>query len=151
MCLLPQESRIAFLSTPSIYFSLPLEWRKNSFLFDFDKKWNNDCGFVFYDFNSPSNIPVELHHSFDVIVVDPPFITHEVWSKYVESSKLLLKNADSKIILTTIAENAEFLFEELGVKPTNFLPSIPNLVYQYNLYTNYESVVFKNKNPEIPE
>jgi hypothetical protein len=32
-----------------------------------------------------------------------------------------------------------------------FLPSIPNLVYQYNLYTNYPSAQFAVKNPEIPE
>jgi hypothetical protein len=35
--------------------------------------------------------------------------------------------------------------------PQAFLPSIPNLVYQYNLYTNYPSAVFAKKNPEIPE
>jgi hypothetical protein len=32
-----------------------------------------------------------------------------------------------------------------------FMPSIPNLVYQYNLFTNYPSEIFSNKNPEIPE
>ena len=32
-----------------------------------------------------------------------------------------------------------------------FLPSIPHLVYQYNLYTNYNSDVYSKKNPEIPE
>ena len=37
------------------------------------------------------------------------------------------------------------------VYATNFLPSIPNLVYQYNLYVNYQSNVFSKKNPEIPE
>jgi len=37
------------------------------------------------------------------------------------------------------------------VMMTAFMPSIPNLVYQYNLYTNYASEVFANKNPEIPE
>jgi hypothetical protein len=32
-----------------------------------------------------------------------------------------------------------------------FQPSIPNLVYQYNLFTNYPSTVFCKRNPEIPE
>jgi hypothetical protein len=32
-----------------------------------------------------------------------------------------------------------------------FKPSIPNLVYQYRLYTNYESSTLSQLNPEIPE
>lgn len=28
---------------------------------------------------------------FDVIVIDPPFITREVWEKYSEAAKLLMK------------------------------------------------------------
>ena len=45
---------------------------------------------------------------------------------------------------------AAMLDEILGVKSTNFQPSIPNLVYQYNLYTNYPSETYDKKNPEIP-
>lgn len=41
--------------------------------------------------------------------------------------------------------------ELLQVKPTAFKPSIPNLVYQYNLYTNYDCERFQTPNPEIPE
>ena len=32
----------------------------------------------FYDFNEPSGVPAELEHSFDLIIIDPPFITREV-------------------------------------------------------------------------
>ena len=35
---------VAFLSTPSIYFSLDEEFRSRCFVFDFDKKWENDRG-----------------------------------------------------------------------------------------------------------
>jgi hypothetical protein len=31
-----------------------------------------------------------------------------------------------------------------------FQPSIPNLVYQYNLFTNYDATTFAKANPEIP-
>jgi hypothetical protein len=44
----------------------------------YDKKWESDPGYVFYDFNEPESIPQELLHSFDMVVIDPPFITHEV-------------------------------------------------------------------------
>src|SRR3989338_7551247 len=78
-------SKVAFLSTPSLYFAFPEEERKNFKLFEFDKKWESDPGFVFFDFNHPDKIPVGLWNSFDYIVVDPPFITKEVWVKYIEA------------------------------------------------------------------
>lgn len=31
-----------------------------------------------YDFNKPDEIPAELHHTFTMVVIDPPFITQEV-------------------------------------------------------------------------
>ena len=41
--------------------------------------------------------------------------------------------------------------ELLGVRPQRFLPSIPHLVYQYALYTNYDSERLAQRNPEIPD
>eukprot|EP01032_Pedospumella_encystans_P022133 gene22133-25085_t len=151
--------RIAFLSTPSIYFALPDAAREKSFCFDYDKKWASDRGFVFYDFNDLETLPAHLHGTFDLVVVDPPFIVREVWEKYAAAVKLLIKTGPAcadgspagKVILTTVIENAELLKDLLGATPTAFQPSIPNLVYQYNLFTNYPSVVFSKKNPEIPE
>jgi len=35
-------------------------------------------------------IPKELYHTFDFIVIDPPFITAEVWADYAKAAKLLL-------------------------------------------------------------
>jgi hypothetical protein len=148
--------RVGFLSTPSIYFSLEDELRKDCFVFDFDKQWESDRGFVFYDFNKPDELPAELLRSFDMLVIDPPFITHEVWRKYGDTAKLLLKagptedNA-SKVICTTVIENADLLKELFGVTPTAFLPCFPTLVYQYNLFTNYPSDIFAKLNPEIPQ
>lgn len=56
-----------------------------------DTQWEKDPGFVKYDFNVPEDIPEELHHKFDMIVVDPPFITREVWEKYATAMRLLAK------------------------------------------------------------
>ena len=84
-------------------------------------------------------------------------------------------NIDLKLVIIIIInsfsvfENAPMLDELLDVKPTGiiisininnflliniilaFLPSIPHLVYQYNLYTNYKSQIFCIPNKEIPE
>ncbi len=64
--------------------------RKNSALFDLDKQWSSEPNFVVYDFNNPEDIPANIHHTFDCIVIDPPFITHEVWRQYAAAAKLLL-------------------------------------------------------------
>lgn len=53
-----------------------------------DTKWATDPGFVMYDFTKPEDIPQELRGTFDMVVVDPPFITKEVGasSNYPEHS-----------------------------------------------------------------
>ena len=58
---------------------------------------------------------------------------------------------NGKLLLSTIDENEEMLKEVLQVKKRAFRPSIPNLVYQYSFYSNYESEGLNSKNPEIPE
>ena len=140
----------AFVSTPSIYFSVNPSLRARCKVFDLDTRWARDPGFIRYDFNEPSNVPAELHGTFDVVVVDPPFVTRDAWEKYAQTVRLLLKPG-GRVILTTIAENAEMMNELLGVRPNVFKPSIPHLVYQYNLYTNYDSQRFCVPNSEIPE
>ncbi|KAA0175138.1 hypothetical protein FNF27_03436 [Cafeteria roenbergensis] len=83
--------RIAFLSTPSVYFSLTPEERKLSYVFDLDdEQFGSDPRFVKYDFNQPLGFPSELTGAFDAVVIDPPFITREVWEKYTETARALL-------------------------------------------------------------
>lgn len=45
-------------------------------------KLNKEKGFIFYDFNKPLELNEELKNKFDILLIDPPFITEEVWSKY---------------------------------------------------------------------
>ena len=105
-------------------------------MFDYDKKWESDRGFKFYDYNHPTTFEGDLESTFDMVVVDPPFITREVWELYTKTAFYLLKenptfNAPSGLFLgTTVVENKEMIEELLGGKPTAFQPSIPNLVYQ---------------------
>jgi EEF1A lysine methyltransferase 1 len=93
---MPTSTRIAFLSTPSLYFSIDTDHRNNSFLFDYDDKWISDRGFVHYDFKEPVAFPPELSQSFDLIVIDPPFITEEVWLKYSTTAKALMRSSGCK-------------------------------------------------------
>eukprot|EP00245_Coleochaete_scutata_P005797 TRINITY_DN19669_c0_g1_i1.p1 TRINITY_DN19669_c0_g1~~TRINITY_DN19669_c0_g1_i1.p1 ORF type:complete len:183 (+),score=47.58 TRINITY_DN19669_c0_g1_i1:47-595(+) len=144
-------TQVAFLSTPSLYFSLKSkQLKEQSYIFDLDTQFSRKANFVRYDYNHPvDNIDSSLHHSFDCIVIDPPFITEEAWRKYSETAKLLLRDG-GKVILSTIRENAPLLKEILQVEPQVFQPSIPNLVYQYAIFTNYTSHHLAQPNPEIP-
>lgn len=189
-------SRVAFLSTPSLYFAFPLEARKQCSLFDIDKVWENDFGYQYYDFNNPEKFDDSLRNAFDVVVIDPPFITKDVWKQYSKTAKALLKyspfrdanvniakntynqqNIDQKdddddpflsdenrkevrkeqhrrgyVFATTVAENETLMGELFDAKPTVFKPNIPNLVYQYEVYTNcFEEHcrILNKQNPEI--
>lgn len=140
--------RVGFISTPSLFFTLAPDERGDSVVLDFDRKWEGERGYHFYDFNEPEAVPDHLRGTLALVVVDPPFIVREAWEKYAITIKALLA-PEGKILLSTIAENAPMMAELLAVKPQRFRPSIPNLVYQYALYTNYESSGLAELNPEI--
>jgi hypothetical protein len=56
----------------------------------------------------------------------------------------------ARFILTTTLENRALVAELLGVTQVPFRPCIPNLVYQYELYTNFSSRRLSQPNPEVP-
>ena len=85
-----------------------------------------------------------------MVVIDPPFITREVWEKYAAAARLLLK-PDGIVLGSTIDENEAFMGELLNCQRKAFRPSIPNLVYQYSLYASYDSEGLSQPNPEIPD
>lgn len=148
--------RVAFLSTPSIFFSLDeaSSARRNAHVFDYDRQWEKTCEqYRFYDFNDAiGTLDASLHHTFDCCVVDPPFITRDVWSLYADAIALLLKpDGARRVIMTTVGENEAMLREVLGadvgstLRKTRFMPAMncvktgsANLPYQYSLYVNYE-------------
>lgn len=148
----------AFLSTPSLYFALqkvvdpnsPIA--KNSKLFEYDRRWSTDPNFVFYDFNQPDQVPAGLWEAFDFVVVDPPFITREVWAKYAETIRLILKPKGGKVLLTSVIENHPMLEDvtKLQLMVPLFRPSIPHLVYQYHCFVNYPTARLDTPNPELP-
>ena len=103
---------------------------------------------IFYDFNNPTDINVNLHHKFDVIVIDPPFITQSAWEKYALTVALLVKE-NPHIICTTVEQNALLMKRLFNCKVTKFQPSIPKLIYQYNTYANFESTALSTINSEL--
>ena len=57
----------------------------------------------------------------------------------------------AKLLVSTIDENEAMMGELLNLTRCKFRPSIPNLVYQYSFYSNYEDPALLETNPEIPE
>lgn len=147
-----RATSVAFLSTPSLYFNLKSDKvRANSKVFEFDRQWESDPGFVFYDYNAPDKVPVTTWEAFDMVVVDPPFITKEVWAKYAETVKLIAKKG-AHLLFTSVIENHQVLEELLdtSLMVPAFRPSIPKLVYQYHCFTNFAPNALERPNPELP-
>lgn len=66
--------------------------------------------------------------------------------------KILARDMNTvKILCSNIFENHK-LFQELfgpSIQPQTFLPSIPNLVYQYCIFANFETKFLNCRNTEI--
>lgn len=66
-------------------------------IFEFDKRFSVfGTDFIFYDYNSPQNIPKDLIETFDLVICDPPFLSTECLTKVAITVKLLTKK---KIVL----------------------------------------------------
>ncbi|EQC30551.1 hypothetical protein SDRG_11611 [Saprolegnia diclina VS20] len=144
-----RPAAVAFLSTPSLYYAVEeLRPASELALFDYDDALPR---VLQYDYNAPTTFTKDgLQGHFDMVVIDPPFITEHVWTKYAETATHLLAPG-GKILLTTIAENEAMIQRLLGCRLRRFRPSIPHLVYQYGLYSNYESPALDAPNPEVPD
>ena len=74
---------MSVLSLSSMYYHISIQY---------DIKFgNNNPNFFQYDFNHPELIPEKYYNMFDFVLADPPFITHEVWQKYAEAIKKIIK------------------------------------------------------------
>lgn len=122
--------------------------REHCALFDFDTTLS--CkGYYFYDYRDPTKINNECLQSFDMVVIDPPFISHSVWEEYAKTAKCLLKADKGTLVLaTTVGENEVLLKTLFGksCNPALFRPCIPNLVYQYSIFSNWQSSILSVKN-----
>ena len=153
--------RGAFVSTPSLFFALSPAARlaARHAVLDLDAAQFAAKGgeaFVRFDFRATppeAHLPAAMLGAFDVVVIDPPFITEEVWRLYAAAARALLRaDGPRRVVCTTVAENAALIAELFpGAKRTRFQPSIPHLVYQYDLYCNWDAAAFATPNPEVPE
>lgn len=93
---LGRRARIAFLCSPTAFVafqdrygqrsssedSVVSGWQSgmNLFMFEIDERFivaARNGGFVKYDFNTPLKGLAEMRHSFDMVVIDPPFLNEK--------------------------------------------------------------------------
>ncbi|KAI8834875.1 putative N6-adenine methyltransferase-domain-containing protein [Chytridium lagenaria] len=125
---------IACVSSPSVFIKLmkmDLKSRNiNAYVLEFDRRFEvYGSHFLFFDFNQP---PSHLSHEsfFDTLVVDPPFLSDECWTKTSEAVRWLAKSVGegmewktkSKIIVCTGMVMEKKIEAELGCKVTAFKP-----------------------------
>jgi hypothetical protein len=118
-----QGVRVGFLSTPSLYFALTdMEVQRRSTLFEFDERWAQDAraiggqaAFRFFDYNALQPLE-QWRGSFDLLVIDPPYIDRKVWHAYIAAATILLSKA-GELLLTTVAEREEELTRLVAEMP----------------------------------
>ncbi|WAR06856.1 EFMT1-like protein, partial [Mya arenaria] len=94
--------------------------------------------FQFFDYKDPLNLPLEWKHSFDVVIVDPPFLSEECLCRMAVTAKFLTKD---KIILCTGMVMEAMAEKLLGAKLCTFIPRHTNqLQNEFRCYTNYDAI-----------
>jgi predicted methyltransferase len=114
-----------------------------------DTSLSYDPNYLYFDFENPESLPSHIMGTFDMFVIDPPFITSDVWEKYALTVKRLMRTSNGYILTTTIAENEELMYRLFQATSTIFKPCIPHLVYQYRTYTNFPSSILSMTNKEL--
>jgi hypothetical protein len=137
------SKRIACLSTPSVFHAC----REKGFqcdLFDFDESLGVSISpgeinnrFFKFDYRSPSMLQLK-ERDYDAIVCDPPFISEDALLQYCATIDQLIMPGGA-ILFSSTPENLATLRNHLGpqMNPVKYKPCIPSLVYQYELFVNY--------------
>lgn len=159
---------VACISAPSVFAKLrEMKVSFNVFLLENDTRFEAfGKSFVFYDYKRPTTIAcadsvyarecgvsMNLASSFDLLLVDPPFLSEECWSKTSETvthmSKISslesgLRSTDTKVIVCTGAVMQSAIqrlilgYNGFTVHETSFLPRHRNgLANEFKCFANY--------------
>ncbi|KAJ3673235.1 hypothetical protein LUZ60_006609 [Juncus effusus] len=132
---------VACIACPTLYAYLKkMDDGISTKILEFDKRfeqYGND--FVFYDYNQPEELPLELKHSYRIIVADPPYLSKECLEKVAKTISFLANPKDSFLLLLTGAVQKERALELLNVRPCGFRPRHTNkLGNEFLVLTNYD-------------
>jgi hypothetical protein len=120
------DIRIALLSCPSL-FEIINSIADNVKLFEFDERFQKYvANFVHYDYNlgNNENYLHDYANAFDLIILDPPFLSEECLRKSYQIVERI-KKEDCKIILNTGVVQKS-LANELGLEESKYKPQHKN-------------------------
>ena len=150
-----QHTSIAIVSAPSVYVhvhNLLLDFpnlRPEVKLLEYDPRFSACEDFVFYDFNSPLDLPAELKGRFNRVLCDPPFLSEDCQTKAAMTVRWLSTSAQptlsdfpaSRLIVCT-GERMGPLVPKIypGLKTTDVEPrhAQDRLGNEFKCYANYE-------------
>lgn len=109
-------------------------------LFEFDDRFGA-CGedFQFYDYNNGNNVDYlkEYHDSFDIIIVDPPFLSEECLQK-IGKIVANLGKSDTKTILNSGKTVKQWAENFMNLKVCSFKPEHErNLGNEFCSFANF--------------
>lgn len=99
--------RIAVLSCPSLYAALCRRSRKvQSTNFEFDKRFGGK-NFVWFDYRQ--DIDPAYKNFYDLVVIDPPYVSREVLEIYLKHAAFLCSSAPPRVLAFTSVVNSGWL------------------------------------------
>ncbi|KAG6003846.1 hypothetical protein E4U21_001645 [Claviceps maximensis] len=147
-------SSIGVISTPSVFVALknklrdvPLDERPKVVLLEHDDRFAVFPEFVFYDYQQPLKLPVNMKGSLDSVICDPPFLNEDCQTKAALTVRWLLKSVSSasnlpRVIVCT-GERMEHvvtkLYRSMGVRTTDYEPQhARGLSNEFYCYANFD-------------
>lgn len=140
--LISPNGKIALIACPSLYIPIknysPTTEVK---VLDIDQRftgWDDD--FVYYDYRTQLKIDPELKQTFDLVIIDPPFLSDECLLKCAVAGRYLAKE---KIIVCTGTIMEESVNRFLKAKMTQFKPTHKsNLQNDFSCFVNFPESEF---------
>lgn len=150
----PQMSgRIACLCTPSLYAALVSRTRDRCsdatspltapvVLLEYDRRFAVYAGYVFYDYRRAHDVPAALAAAFDVLLLDPPFLSAECLQQVAETARYLARPTARIVLCTGATMEAETARLALGLRRCRVCPQHRGrrLANGFACYSNFDSV-----------
>ncbi|XWS56125.1 hypothetical protein CRYUN_Cryun09bG0059600 [Craigia yunnanensis] len=133
--------KVACIACPTLYAYLKtIDPNISVQLLEYDKRFGQyGSDFIFYDYNQPEDMPLELKHTYQIVVADPPYLSKECLGKVTQTISFLARPQQSYLLLLTGEVQRDRAAELLGLQPCNFRPRHSSkLGNEFRLFTNYD-------------
>mmetsp|Transcript_16311 Transcript_16311/g.35388 ORF Transcript_16311/g.35388 Transcript_16311/m.35388 type:complete len:204 (+) Transcript_16311:3-614(+) len=134
--------RAVFVSAPTAFRAAIEHFpQANVTLLEHDRRFEAfGDRFVFYDFNSPTDLPQGLRNSFDFVLADPPFLSEDCLKFTMETLRFLRKSESTPMMICTGLVQEEHVMKHMGGYVSKFRPQHHNkLGNPFACFTTYRS------------